>query len=108
MALTNDEGLGLFVDGLPLFSASALHNSIEDFDQGTKDNYRHMNDISSRDTVFVTLDLKQMGVGGDNSWGARPHAQYQLPPADYTFRFRMKPVNIPEFDPFEFHRMTGE
>ncbi len=51
------------------FSFSALNNPIEDFDQGKKENYRHTNDIISRDKVFVTVDLMQMGVGGDNSWG---------------------------------------
>ncbi len=108
MALTDEQGNGLLIDGLPLFSGSALHNSIEDFDQGSKQNYRHMNDITPRDTVFVTVDMKQMGVGGDDSWGARTHPQYRIPPADYSFRFRMKPVNFVDFNPFEFHRSDAE
>ncbi|MFP4469873.1 MAG: glycoside hydrolase family 2 TIM barrel-domain containing protein [Bacteroidales bacterium] len=108
MMLTNGSGKGLMIDGLPLFSGSALHNSIADFDQGTKENYRHTIDIVPKDTVFVTVNFKQMGVGGDNSWGARPHDQYLLPAGDYGFRFRIKPVSGDDFDPFEYHRMVGE
>ena len=104
MTLTDDAGNGLLIDGLPLFSGSALNNSIEDFDQGTKSNYRHTNDIVLRDTVFVTVDLQQMGVGGDDSWGSRTHPQYILPAADYHFTFRMRPVRNGQPDPFRFRQ----
>ena len=104
MMLTDDAGNGLLIDGLPMFSGSTLHNSIEDFDQGTKSNYRHTNDITLRDTVFVTVDLKQMGVGGDDSWGSRTHPQYLLPAADYQFTFRMRPVRNGQPDPFRFRQ----
>jgi beta-galactosidase len=100
MALTDDSGIGLLIDGLPLFSGSALHNSIEDFDQGTKRMNRHTIDISPKNQVFVTIDLKQMGVGGDDSWGALPHPQYLLPAGDYSFKFRLKPYVVGQFDPF--------
>jgi len=104
MTLTDDSGFGLMIDGMPLFSGSALHNSIEDFDQGTKRNYKHMNDITPKDDIFITIDLKQMGVGGDNSWGARPHPQYQIPAENYQFRFRLIPINIQTEDPFKLHK----
>lgn len=102
MALTDENGNGLLIDGLPIFSGSALHNPIEDFDQGDKYNYRHTIDIKPRDEVFVTVDLMQMGVGGDNSWGALPHPQYLLPAGDYTFKFRLKPMFSDEVNPFRF------
>ncbi|MBE0639849.1 MAG: DUF4981 domain-containing protein [Bacteroidales bacterium] len=100
MTLTNDSGNGLLVDGFPIFSGSALHNSIEDFDQGTKQNYRHTIDIIPQDKVFVTIDLMQMGVGGDDSWGAMPHPQYLLPAQDYSFRFRLIPFQTGKTNPF--------
>ena len=108
MTLTDDTGFGLMIDGLPQFSGSALHNSIEDFDQGTRDNYRHTDDIVPKDTVFVTVDMKQMGVGGDDSWGARPHPQYQIPAGDYHFRFRLIPFDRKEQSPFELHKLDIE
>lgn len=94
MAITDETGKGLLIEGFPMFSGSALQNPIEDFDQGIKANYKHINDIKPRDTTFVTLDLKQMGVGGDDSWGARPHQQYLLPASDYTFKFMLRPVDL--------------
>jgi beta-galactosidase len=104
MTLTDDNGNGMLIDGVPLFSGSALQNSVEDFDQGTKSNYRHTNNIVLRDTVFVTVDLQQMGVGGDDSWGARTHPQYQLPAANYHFTFRMRPVHNGQPNPFLFRQ----
>jgi hypothetical protein len=102
MTLTDDSGHGLLIDGMPLFSGSALHNSIEDYDQGSKHNNRHTTDIKPQDKVFVAVDLGQMGVGGDNSWGALPHPQYLLPAGDYSFRFRLKPHHAGDVDPFRF------
>jgi beta-galactosidase/beta-glucuronidase len=108
MALTDDDGNGLLVDGLPEFSFSALHNPVEDFDQGTKTNYRHTHDIELKDEIFVAIDLKQMGLGGDDSWGAKPHPQYLLPAGDYSFRFRLRSLQNNRPDPFEFHLWEAE
>jgi len=30
-------------------------------------------------------------VGGDNTWGARTHAQYTLPAAKYSYSFTIRP-----------------
>lgn len=42
--------------------------------------------------ISVNLDYKQMGVGGDNSWGARTHPQYTLTDKNYAYSFRLKMV----------------
>ena len=54
---------------------------------------RHHTDIERRDLVTLNIDYRQMGVGGDTSWGARTHPEYTLPAAEYVLRFVMKPVN---------------
>ena len=57
------------------------------------ENSTHDYQLPKRDTITVNLDWKQMGVGGDNSWGAKPHEQYRYyPDKDYGYRFRIKPV----------------
>jgi beta-galactosidase len=33
-----------------------------------------------------------MGVGGDDSWGARIHPQYTLKEKKYQYSFRMRPI----------------
>jgi len=32
-----------------------------------------------------------MGVGGDDSWGARTHPEYTLPAKPYHYRFQLMP-----------------
>ncbi len=90
--LRNNDGWGLKISGMPMLGFSALHNPVEDFDQETHDVYKHLNDIVKKDGVFVTLDLKQMGVAGDNSWGAKPYAEYSVPAENYEFSFSVEPV----------------
>lgn len=92
--LRNNDGTGLRVtagdDGLLGFSA--LHNPVEDFDQVTHDDFRHLNDITGRNGVFICTDMAMMGVAGDNSWGARPYPRYSVPPSVYKFSFTFRPV----------------
>ena len=44
----------------------------------------HMYDLHDEGDVTVVLDTVQMGVGGDDSWGARPHGAFE-PPAGRTY-----------------------
>jgi Beta-galactosidase/beta-glucuronidase len=56
----------------------------------------HINDITPRDFVEVCVDMKQQGVAGYNSWGARPLPEYSLPAnRDYTWGFTLVPVKNP-------------
>ncbi|NOX87827.1 MAG: hypothetical protein GXO77_02295, partial [Calditrichaeota bacterium] len=61
---------------------------------------KHLNQINEGDFVEVMIDYKQMGVGGDDSWWAKPHSQYILLPKDYRFGFIIRPLNVGD-DPFE-------
>jgi beta-galactosidase len=42
--------------------------------------------------VTVNLDYLQMGVAGDDSWGALPHDQYRLWPKEYHYSFKIQPI----------------
>lgn len=90
--LTDDSGKGLMVSGFPTFGTSALNNAMEDFDDGEKKDQRHITDIVPRDFVEWCIDYKQMGVGGDDSWGARPLPKYQILPGEYHYEFVIQPV----------------
>jgi beta-galactosidase len=86
VALTNKNGAGLLAVGMPLLYASAWPFTMEDLEKAT-----HINELPRRDTITVNLDYKQMGVGGDDSWGARTHPEYTLPPKAYSYQFRLRP-----------------
>jgi len=103
-AITNAEGVGLLVVGDPLLEVSAHHFLPEDFDPGPFKQQRHAADLKRRDLVTLNMDLRQMGVGGDTSWGARPHPQYSLPAGEYAFRFRMRPFSEKELSAHELSR----
>ncbi len=100
VSFLNNEGNGLLVIGLPLLSVSAHHNLVEDFESpvrtvgriydGQVVVNRHTNDVKERNLVSVNLDYKQMGVGGDDSWGARTHPEYLLKDKLYNYSFRLR------------------
>ena len=43
--------------------------------------------------TYVNFDAVQMGVGGDNSWGARPMEAYLIHAKEMSFDFIIRPVN---------------
>lgn len=92
LTLTNNEGKGLRIEGLQPICASALNNWPEDFDPGLSKKYRHINDITPRHEVVLSVDFAQRGLGGDNSWGAYPHEQYLLKAKEYSYGFVIKPI----------------
>jgi len=88
-ALSNNSGNGLLVVADSLIEFTALNNPREDFDAGIDKNVnlKHINDIKTRDLVELHIDFKEMGLGGDNSWGARPHKEYNLYPSAKGYQF---------------------
>lgn len=101
LTLTDDAGNGLMIAGDPLICFAALNNIHDDFESpGKLSQYRkdaitantHTIDVKPRDFVNLNVDLGQMGVGGDNSWGAPIHPEYRLLGTKYEYSFRMKPV----------------
>jgi beta-galactosidase len=93
VALTNKEGLGLLAVGLPLISTGASHFLTDDYEYGPEKDQRHPTDMKKRDLVVFNVDFRQMGVGGDTSWGAKPHDEYMLFPKSYSYTFRLRPFS---------------
>jgi len=91
LTLTNDQGYGLKISGMPAFSGSALHYSIEDLDYDDSGN-KHTADLRPHPEIFLQIDMRQMGVGGNDSWGAKPLDKYRIMPGSYSFSFIMSPV----------------
>jgi beta-galactosidase len=90
--------VGLLAVGMPLLSANALHYTAEDLNAG-----KHAFQLPRRDFISLNLDLKQQGVGGDNSWGAWPHDPFLIPVQEYSYSFRLRPFGRGE-DPEKLAR----
>jgi beta-galactosidase len=106
IALSNEKGIGLLAVGMPLLSFSAHHFREEDFDPGLEKQQRHTFHVKKRDLVSLKLDYRQMGVGGDTSWGerARPHPEHRLPAKEYSYCFRLRPFSKNEDAPMDLSR----
>lgn len=87
------EGQGIRFIANNSISFSAHKNPLEDFDPGNTKGQRHTIDITPKNNVWLHIDYKQTGVGGDNSWDKRAlaHKAYQIDPKNCSFSFTIKP-----------------
>jgi len=102
-AITDSTGCGLLFKGMPLLEVTAHHNVMEDFESpvrtvgriqfGQKVINRHVCDVKPRNLTSVNVDFRQMGVGGDDSWGALTHEQYRLTARNYSYSYLIHPLN---------------
>ncbi|MGV4888162.1 glycoside hydrolase family 2 TIM barrel-domain containing protein [Streptomyces viridosporus] len=89
-ALTDGGGRGLLVSGEPLLEVNASRFTPEDLSCGARHDYQ----LTPRDEVVLRVNHRQMGVGGDNSWGAHTHDEFKLL-ADraYAYTYRLRPLS---------------
>ncbi len=99
MKLLAADGSGLELTALEPFSASALPFSRKTLDLG-RGEWRHSRELiplmhkenRSLGRTYVCCDLKQMGLGCENSWGALPRDEYMVHPQEYRFILSISPV----------------
>jgi len=87
LTLTDNTGLGVRIEGIQPICFSATNMRTEDIDPGLTKKQQHPTDIKPRKEVYLNVDLKQRGVGGDNSWGALPHDPYRLLEKKYSYSY---------------------
>ncbi|HAG16144.1 MAG TPA: beta-galactosidase [Bacteroidales bacterium] len=92
-ALRDNQGFGLLIAGNSLLNFSAQNYALEDFDQPDKSKNKHSVDIQKRPFVSLDIDIQQTGLGGDDSWGARPHHEYTLWAKPYRYQIRIIPFS---------------
>lgn len=120
VALTDKQGSGLLVLADETIGFNALKNTVEDFDseesahpyqwrnrspeeiqnhnvdeaKNTLRKMTHVNDIVPNDFVEVCVDMKQQGVAGYDSWGAKVQPGYTIPAdRDYEWGFTFVPLS---------------
>jgi beta-galactosidase len=92
VSFINAEGQGILIAGLDNIGFNAHHQYNNDFDAGEKKQQRHTTDIIRRKLININIDYKQMGVGGDTSWGRLPHNKYQIKPGNLYFGYIISPI----------------
>ncbi len=105
MSLTNKNGVGIKVKtNSKALSMSAWPLEMEslDFVAGKKGaesasglvpvTSKHGAELSTGNFITWNIDYKQMGLGGDTSWGRLVHDKYTLPVKAYDYSFSLIPI----------------
>ncbi len=85
--VSSDRGYGFRIEGKQLLNSSTYHFTIDDLGN----DLTHYYELPQRNLTEVNIDLEQMGVGGDNSWGWHVHDQYKLLNSEYSYQFTITP-----------------
>lgn len=89
LEVTNDNGTGLKFEAIDKpFEMSVLPNSVYELENAT-----HQEELPVPHYTWVRILAAQMGVGGDDSWGAPVHREYLLPsniPLSVKFKISVK------------------
>ena len=86
MVLTDDEGAGLLITGVPLISFSASHFTARDLIAA-----HHTCDLQPRPEVYVNLDYMQRGLG-TASCGPDTLEKYRIEPGTYELGYVLVPI----------------
>ncbi|GAB4252095.1 MAG: beta-galactosidase LacZ [Acidobacteriota bacterium] len=78
--------------GLLVVAQDVLNVSVRNFRDEDLEEYPYHYLLPRRPFVTLNVDWRQMGVGGDNSWGAQPHPEFRLPAQEYAFRYFLVPL----------------
>ena len=85
-AVTDETGLGLLFEG-DRMDFSALPWTPHELESAA-----HPHELPAVHSTVIRASAMQMGLGGDDSWGARPRPEYLLRSEEMTFRFRFRGV----------------
>jgi beta-galactosidase len=85
---TDAAGKGIRVWGDPKINFSVLP-----YTAGELETRKHPWELNRCGNRVLRLDYGQMGLAGEDSWGARPWPEYQLPPGRvYSYSFVLEPL----------------
>jgi len=85
--LTDNTGRGV------VFAGDSMEFSALPYTPHELENAMHDYELPQPHYTVVRANLRQMGIGGDNSWGALTHEEYLLPTDEkLSFSFRFKGI----------------
>ncbi len=84
--IIDNEGVGLRFASKD--APSYMEGSVLSYTPHELENARHMYELPGHNYSVVKLSKRQMGIAGDDSWGARPHPEYIIESdKDISFSF---------------------
>ncbi len=90
LEVKNKEKQGLRFSSQQYLNFNANHFNNDDFEPTGKN--KHTTDIVPREHLNLNIDYKQMGVGGDTSWGLLPYQEYLIYPEPMKYTFIIEPI----------------
>lgn len=100
LTLTNDNGEGLMVSGSPVLEFSALHYTQEEL--ASK---KHTYELNKSKDIVVSVNHKQTGIAGDDSWGSKPRSYAMLyPNEEYNYKMILRPIDMNTENPMEINK----
>jgi beta-galactosidase len=93
MALADSTGTGLLIVGEEPLNVSAWPYKQEAIAAA-----RHIHELPPPGNITLNIDLRQMGVGGDDSWSAngQPHPEFMIPAELHRYSFVLRPFKNQE------------
>lgn len=89
--LLNADGMGFKITGKPTFEINALPYTPFELEEAS-----HCYKLPETNKVVVRINHKQMGVGGDDSWGQKTHPEYTLyANRTYSHTFVIEGIKVP-------------
>jgi len=82
--------------GLLVVGKQPLHMSAWPYSQKAIVEAKHWFKLKKEDKITLNVDLKQMGVGGNDTWTdvSQPLEKYQIPVQDYNYSFYLIPTDL--------------
>lgn len=89
LSITNDCGKGLKITG-----ETAIGFGVSHYPKDEMHCAEYSFELSKHPEVFLNIDYKQTGIGGTTSWmdNAFPREEYRLRNEDYSFTYRLSPI----------------
>lgn len=76
-------------NGLKIDANELIHFSAWPYSMATLEAATHPVFLTRDGNITLNIDYKQMGVGGDDSWGSKTHEKYWLNKKHYEFGFTL-------------------
>jgi len=92
-SVTRADGSGIRIQFMgDLLNVNALPFNPDQLFSGPRKQQKHSGELGPNGYTHLHVDLKQMGLGSINSWGALPMVPYRIPYEDHRYAYMIRPL----------------